>query len=171
MHNVYVDVIIQHTNNTSSYKMCAHIFRTLHPIPTAWEASLAHTQGPFMDSASQTRVQHVPRASGREWHGAGTSSPCPWSRAGTGHNHWWHNHWCTSLIKGLLHRQERRGPAPGTDSTDTAESVYLVGYFLEAQESTKKFQCVLQVLQKTEVLNGPVKLASDTRKYQWQHFW
>lgn len=53
-------------------KVCAHIYRAIYAISKAQEPSRAHTQGLFMDSVSQTKVQHVPRAMGqgmaRDWH-------------------------------------------------------------------------------------------------------
>lgn len=53
-------------------KVCVHIYRAIYEISKAREPSLAHTQGLFMDTVSQIKVQHVPRAMGQGmaqgWH-------------------------------------------------------------------------------------------------------
>lgn len=127
-------MILSYSTQTipAATKVCAHISRAIYEISKAQERSLAHTQGLFMDSVSQTKVQHVPRVMGQAmawgWH-------MPVHVPGAGHagQGWIH-------LKGFPHRQKGRGLSPGTASTDTAESVYyLGGYFLEAQESAKKF--------------------------------
>lgn len=157
IHNEYMGVITQHTNNPSSCKgVCTHLQSNIWDL---WTLPSTRS-GPVYGQASQIKVQHVPRATGQGLaHAAG--------QAGQG---WGAQPPSTSPVKGFPHRQKGRG-AGGTASTDTAQSVYLGGHFLEAQESAKKLWWVLQALLKAEVLNGPVKLASDTRKYQCQHFW
>lgn len=121
--NIWVS---SHSTQTipAAARVCAHICRAIYEIS---EPSLAHAQGLFMDSASQIKVQHVPRATGQGLaHAAG--------QAGQG---WGAQPPSTSPVKGFPHRQKGRG-AGGTASTDTAQSVYLGGHFLEAQESAKK---------------------------------
>lgn len=60
-------IILSYSTQTipAATKVCVHISRAIDEISKAQEPSPAHTQGLFMDSVSQIKVQHVPRVMGQ----------------------------------------------------------------------------------------------------------
>lgn len=101
--NIWVS---SHSTQTipAAARVCAHICRAIYEIS---EPSLAHAQGLFMDSASQIKVQHVPRAMGQ---GLAHAPHVP--TAGQAGQGWGAQPPSTSPVKGFPHRQKGRGAAP-----------------------------------------------------------